>query len=171
MNEELLNEFKLLFKQHLNNNKQIQMRLAYCKSVNWEEKTMTAIGASDDLEYHNVSLGLGYMLIKPKVDTECIIGILEGEESVGFLLDALEVEEVLFNGGELGGLVKIEQLKENIDTLKKYCEALNSAISIGLSAVGVGSAASGTLGKEAFSKAMVGQEISFTDMENKNIKH
>ena len=125
MDEELLNEFKLLFKQHLNNNKQIQMRLAYCKSVNWEEKTMTAIGASDDLEYHNVSLGLGYMLIKPKVDTECIIGILEGEESVGFLLDALEVEEVLFNGGELGGLVKIEQLKENIYTLKKYCEALS----------------------------------------------
>lgn len=166
-----IDEFGALFKKHLENNKQVQLRLVYCKDVDWEEKTMTAMGATDDLEYYDVSLGLGYKFIKPKVDADCIIGILEGEESVGFLLDASEVEEVVYNGGELGGLVKIEQLKENIDTLKKYCEALNSAISIGLSAVGVGSAASGTLGEEAFSKAMVGQEISFTDMENKNIKH
>lgn len=166
-----IDEFGALFKKHLENNKQVQLRLVYCKDVDWEEKTMTAMGATDDLEYYDVSLGLGYKFIKPKVDADCIIGILEGEESVGFLLDASEVEEVVFNGGELGGLVKIEQLKENIDTLKKYCEALNSAVIAGIAGIGAGSAANGATGVAEYKKAMTGQTISFVDMEDINIKH
>ena len=34
--------------------------------IDWEEKTMTAIGVSDDLPYYDILLGLDSILIKPK---------------------------------------------------------------------------------------------------------
>jgi hypothetical protein len=79
-------------------------------------------------------------------------------------------EGVVFNGGALGGLVKIKELEDNLESLKSYCEALKSAVGTGLNGVGAGTAASGTLGKTAFDTAMAGKAISFGSMENEGVK-
>lgn len=77
---------------------------------------------------------------------------------------------IVLNGGDLGGLVKIQEIKDNLDTLKQYCEALKSATSAGIAAVGAGTAANGTTGATAFDTAMVSQSIVFKDMENDKVK-
>jgi len=74
--------------------KQAQLRFATCKSVNWQEKTMTAVGVSDDVDYEGVQLGFGYVDVKPAKDSICLIGILEGKEALTFLINAENVELV-----------------------------------------------------------------------------
>lgn len=79
---------------------------------------------------------------------------------------------VLLNGDGKGGLVQIQELKDNLDKLKDYIKnTLEPAISSGLTAVGVGMAANGGTGAASFNTATATQVIVFKDMENKNVKH
>lgn len=79
---------------------------------------------------------------------------------------------ITINGGELGGLVVYGKLKESLDSLKSYCESLKTAIAAGITAVGIGTAANGTTGAQAFNQQMAGKTISISaDMENDKIKH
>lgn len=77
---------------------------------------------------------------------------------------------VVLNDGCLGGMVKLQELKSNLDQLKSYVETMKSAISTGLNAVGASTAASGAAGAAAFDGAMSAALISFQDMENKKVK-
>lgn len=80
-------------------------------------------------------------------------------------------DEILFNGGDLGGLVKIEELKKNLDSLKSFVEAIHSALPSAFSAVGAALASNGALGATAYNGSMAGQIIRFEDMENEKVKH
>lgn len=112
------------------------------------------------------------IIIKPKPGSSVLVGDLtNGLLRDLIILSCSDVEVVLMNGGELGGLVKIEELRKSLDSLKQYCESLKSAIAAGLNAVGVGTAASGTNGAKAFNDAMAGKSITIEDMEDSKILH
>ena len=127
------------------------------------------------------------MVLYPAVGSQ-VFCVAEGNSSSRFIALGFEqVEElaytegditmkinadgVVFNGGSLGGLVKIEQLKNNIDSLKSYVEAINSALPSAFTAIGVGPAASGPSGAAAYSSSMSGRYITIQDMENQKVKH
>jgi len=112
MNE--LDKFADIFRRRLDGIKQSQLRFAVCKSVDWGEKTMTADGVSDDVPYKGVQLGFGYVDVKPKVGSVCLIGILEGKEALTFLINAEAVEQVEINIGKL----KIEASPEGLMSVK-----------------------------------------------------
>jgi len=165
------NEFMSLFKRHLNGSMQAQIRWVTCKTVDWAKKTMVADGVSDELPYYDVAIGFGSVDIKPAIDSDCLIAILEGQESVAFLIYAVEAELMEFNGGENGGLVKLKELTDSLNSLKTYCESLKSAIDSGFTAVGIGAAANGTTAKTAFDAAMATKSIQIKALDNKKITH
>jgi hypothetical protein len=176
MNE--LDKFIQILHRKVGESKQAQLRFVVCKSVDWSGKTMAAVGVSDDVPYEGIQLGFGYVDVKPKNDTICLIGILEGKEALTFLINAEQVElvevkadKITFNGGSNKEIVKIEQLQKNLDSLKKYCEALKLAVATGINAVGISSSASGTVGATAFNNAMTGESIAFEDMKDEKILH
>ena len=77
---------------------------------------------------------------------------------------------IVMNGGELGGLVKIKELEDNLKQLKDYVEAMKQAVANGINAVGVSTAADGPAGSAAFNMEMSSKIITFKNMENKKIK-
>lgn len=164
-------EFMMLFKRHLNGSMQAQIRWVTCKSVDWDAKTMEAEGVSDELAYYDVALGFGSVDIKPAAESDCLIAILEGQESVAFLIYAVEAELMEFNGGTNGGLVKLQELTDSLNSLKTYCETLKTAIEAGFTSVGIGAAANGTTAKLAFDTAMTSATIEIKDLENDKITH
>ncbi|MDE5575476.1 MAG: hypothetical protein K2I87_07175 [Bacteroidales bacterium] len=83
----------------------------------------------------------------------------------------VKAEEIAFNDGNNKGLAKVEVIKDNLDALKNYLTAMNSAISTGFSGVGAGPSAAGSAGAGAYQGAMEGQSIVFQDMENSKVKH
>ncbi|WP_165025648.1 hypothetical protein [Dysgonomonas sp. ZJ279] len=120
-------------KERVNGAKQAQMRYVECISVDWENKTMDAKGTADDSDYLDIILGFGYIDIKPKVGTICLIGIIDGQEVVTFLINAEEVElveitgtKIVFNGGENLGLAKIKELTDKLNVIET---AFNSLLS------------------------------------------
>ncbi|HJC17151.1 MAG TPA: hypothetical protein H9937_04200 [Candidatus Alistipes stercorigallinarum] len=82
----------------------------------------------------------------------------------------LTADGIVLNGGSLGGLVILEKIKSNLDQLKKYVETMKSAVSSGLKAVGMGTAANGATGATTFDGAMASAIINFEDMENEKVK-
>ena len=118
------------------------------------------------------------ILVTPETGSYVLVADLSGDFSqlavVGYSeVEKIEVdaEQIIFNGGENNGLVKIEELKRNLDTLKNYIMALQSAVATGLGAVGAGTAANGETGAGAFGEAMTGRSINFEDMEDTKITH
>lgn len=83
----------------------------------------------------------------------------------------IEDGSVAFDEGANGGLVKIEELRQSLESLKGYCETLTAAVAAGLNGVNAGAAASGPLGAEAFEGAMAGAAIRIEHMENQKITH
>lgn len=81
-----------------------------------------------------------------------------------------EVEEVRIMGGQMGGLVKVEELKKSLESLKSYCESLKRAVSSGFSAVGAGGSANGATGRATFESEMGTKSIEIEDLENKKVK-
>lgn len=135
------------------------------------------------------------LLITPKKDSYVTLIDLSGElrelEVIGYSeIETIDIETdgdinikckgdtnldcdgtVTFNGGDHDGLVKLQELKDNLNSIKNYLSALKSAINTGLNGVGASTAASGAAGAAAFEGAMAGQTINFKNMENDKVKH
>lgn len=79
-------------------------------------------------------------------------------------------DEILINGGGLGGLVMIQELKDSLESLKGFVEAMHSALPAAFTAVGAAMSASGALGSSSYNGAMAGKLIEIKDMENKKVK-
>lgn len=167
--ESLANDFIVLFKRHLNGNSKAQIRMVVCQSVDWENRTMTAVD-ENALPYYNVALGLGAVMIKPTQGSECIISILDGEDSVAWLIHADEADEIVFRDGNNGGLTNTPELAEG---LKKNNEILNAILSVisGAPITEPGNGAASAL-QVALNTELSGKQTGdFSKIEDKNILH
>lgn len=90
--------------------------------------------------------------------------------TVGGSCVRIEDGAVTFDEGANGGLVKIEELRQSLESLKGYCEQLKMAITAGITKVGTGPA-DGPGGAAAFEGAMAGAAIRIQNMENEKVKH
>lgn len=159
-----------------NGARQAQIRFVECASVDWDNKTMDAKGASDGVEYLDIILGFGYTDIKPVVGSLCLIGIIDGQEVVTFLINAEEVElvetkaeKIVFNGGENFGLVKVKELTEKLNVLEKEINSLKSVFSAWVPSPQDGGAAlKGGVGQWAGSQLKTTRQ---KDIENVDIEH
>jgi hypothetical protein len=164
-----LNQFKQLFKQHINGAQKATLRWVSAIVVDWDDKTMTAED-SEGVPYYDVLLGVGMMVIKPKTGTDCLIAILEGDEATAFLLYANEADLIEFNGGNNGGLAITPTL---IDELNKTNALLQAIINIingaAISEPGNGSASAL---QTALKTAIINKKLGdYSQIENKQITH
>lgn len=112
------------------------------------------------------------LLLSPKVGSYVLVADLsDGALRQLAVIAYSEVDTISIHGGDKGGLVNIENLKNNLDSLRRYVEALKSAVATGLNGVGTSTEASGQAGATAFNSAMAGHSINFENMEDTTIKH
>lgn len=144
--------------------------------------TCTVQRLFDDMELEEVRLNCHStenegVVIVPETGSMVLITSIDGR--CWFVSQCSKVEKItidatdkiIFNGGNNNGLVKIEELKRNLNSLKNYVEAMASAVLSAFNAVGAGPAASGSAGAGSFEGSMTGRSISFEDMEDDKITH
>jgi hypothetical protein len=122
-----LDQFSALFKHHLKGSTKATLRWVTATSIDWDGKLMDATD-SDDLPYYDVLLGVGSIAVKPVLNTDCLIAIVEDDECSAFLLYANEVELLQYNAGENGGLANTVELKAQLAKLTARVDGIINAI-------------------------------------------
>lgn len=130
--------------------------------------TMDVTGVIDRLEYYDVQLGMGALCIYPKPGTTCLVGIVEGQETDAFLISANEVDEIVLNGGTLGGLVKVGELTERLNLIEKDINSLKQKLSGWTPVPNDGGSALKTALSSYTSESL--KETQVRDIENERVK-
>lgn len=176
-------EFNELLSQRIKELIPTQVVWVTVKEVDWQEKTMTAVGVTDNLEYYDVLLGLLSEFKKPVVGSRCLIGIIENKDN-SFLMYAAEIEEHLItdktgfkihlnngelqlNGDSFSGIVKAPELKEQLDKNTLILEKIQEVFSSWVPSPNDGGAALKGLVSE-FTNL---ERADLSNIENKKIKH
>ena len=111
----------------------------------------------------------GEMLVTPKEGSAVIVGSLSGDLSQLVVLQVDHIDSIVINGGELGGLINIEQLTEKLNAIEDDINSLKAAITDWLPVAQDGGAAL----KTAVS-TWAGQQLTRSekrDYEDEKIKH
>lgn len=186
-----MNEFAKLLSDFVKRRIPVTFQEGKVKSVSGSTCTVTPSDGGADIPDVRISAlesdNNGIVSI-PAKDSFCIIGIIQNDENNAFLFRAETYEkhifkakdgatweansngEIIMNGGNLGGLVKLQQLEQNLNSIKSYLSTLNGAISAAFTAVGAGASANGASGATSFNTAMSSQQLQYTSMENTKIK-
>lgn len=116
---------------------------ATVKEVDWDKKDMTATSISDGLDYYEVPLGVGTFYRRPVVGSKVLLGILEGKKAAAVLLDAEDVEELVYTSGESVFTIKkegyiIKQGNESLrDCLNDFIDECNKIIVVNGTSINV----------------------------------
>lgn len=178
-----LTEFKKLLTDKMTAKVPIQTEWVQVKTVDWEDKTMTAIGQNNDLEYFDVLLGLGSINIRPKIESLALVGSIHNGEAC-FMISCEEIEEMefidksgfkfnlnngllLINGDEFGGIVNAKELKSQVDKntliLQNIQEVFNSWTPV---------PNDGGASLKALASSFIGLDrTDLSEIENTTIKH
>lgn len=177
-------EFNQLLSQRIKELIPTQTIWVTAKEIDWEEKTMVAVGVTDSLEYYDILLGLESEYKKPSVNSTCLIGVIENNLTNTFLIYASAIEEHLIidktgfkvhlnngfltiNGDQFSGIVKAPELKEQLDKNTLILEKIQSVFNSWTTVPNDGGAAL---------KALVSQftnldRADLSNIENNKIKH
>ena len=126
------------------------------------------------LEHKNVRLVCGFsqslttMIIKPAVGSTVLCADLSNGKMRDLVVLMVEnVEKVIFNGGELGGLIKIEELTQ-LNKMTARIDGIINAIKGGVPVSQDGGAA---LQTTIVSLLPTGQKEDFSSLEDPNFLH
>ena len=175
---------------------QMYLKLCTVDSVNENERTIECTPVDDTAQLLDVSLqsvteqNVG-LLIVPAKDSHVTVGFLDKNNAVVLLYseiekvilktsDTVEVEvggdtkincdgKIEINGGKNDGLVKIQALKDNLDSLKDFVKNLATNIYTWGSALDA--IAGGVVATNQTAWNLQAEAFTFKDMENKKIKH
>lgn len=104
--------------------------------VDWEARTMTAVGIDDEVEYYDVLLGLGSIDLKPVIGSDCLIGIIENRDTSSFLIMINDVEEINLNT-KTGISIKLSKDEITVEALNKPIRIYSGNSSVELTSNGV----------------------------------
>ena len=135
--------------------RQAQLRWVTVDTVDKDNGTMDVTGVIDRLEYYDVQL-------------TCLVGIVEGQETDAFLISANEVDEIVLNGGTLGGLVKVGELTERLNLIEKDINSLKQRLSGWTPVPNDGGSALKTALSSYTSESL--KETQVGDIENEKVK-
>ncbi len=111
----------------------IQAFPAKVKSVNRDKQCCTVTPLHDGPDIFNVRLTAtvkakdSMMLIIPKVDSDVVVAIMSDNPNVCYVAQFSDVEEILLNGDDHGGIGLTKVIAERIARLEKDLEKLAGA--------------------------------------------
>lgn len=132
---------------------------------------------SDDFEMSDVAIcAIGgasgnSLVVVPKIGSTVLIADLsDGTRRDLCIVKYTEVESITINGGNLGGLIEIEKLKDNLKSLKSYIDDLQT---LSATAMAPMAGLDGGTSVMTFNGAWETKKAAFSwkNMEDTKIKH
>jgi len=147
------------------------------KDVNKQKMTCTVEPFNGGADFVDVKLTAGEgrnensVVVVPVIFSVVYVGIIDGDSRDTFLAKTTDVREIIFMGGENGGLCITPELIKQLNRMSARIDRLESAINGGKPATGApdSGAALSTSMKSVLSAALIAED--FGEIENKKIKH
>lgn len=167
------------------NNEMLMGKVTKFDSSNWTVNVELNMGAKvEEVTIRSVlndeKTGI---FIEPKVGSYILCSTTDGRLENMKIIVFSEIENIelmpskkmKLRGDDFKGLVKIQELEDNLNSLKQFVESMHAALPIAFNAiVPVPPAlfvASGSAGAGSYTGSMSGKAIVLKDMENKNVLH
>lgn len=154
--------------------------VAEIKEVNKDENTCTVDPINGDVPCYGVRLNvnaLGFMLY-PSVGSAVLVQKIGNSDNNMLVTMVSEVDEIklltkegkiTLNGDEFGGMVKYQELKEELNKVKQFIEVINAVLDLQVFEPGNGAPSALQL---AFKSALTGYSSpSFENLTNENVQH
>jgi hypothetical protein len=113
------------------------------------------------------------LVIKPKVGSLVLIADLSGQMRDLVIIGWSEVDTITINGGELGGLIKIQDLTDKLNALKDQLNSVVTKFNTHTHNVSTTGTAAAQAGVAAATTGQAQQATAFnkSDYEDEKIKH
>lgn len=121
-----LEKLKLAIIESIKSRIPVQTIWAECVSTNIEDGTMVA--KADELEYDDVLLGLGADITVPEVGAKVLLGLVANQREATYLLYTDRIALRRINGDVFGGLVKVEELVMELNSIKQDLNTLKASV-------------------------------------------
>lgn len=118
-------------------------------------------------DYNSDAKGGGIVVI-PEVGAQVLVIFFS--KTIAFLLQCSKAKKIVFNGGELGGLVKIQELTDKLNELVDWCKNHKHTGVITAVSGGSGAPAVGTTGVSGTADS-IPDKLNKDDFEDKNVIH
>ena len=103
----------------------------------------------------------------PKPESTVLVVIIGNQRGNAFVAKCSEVEEVLFYGGTYGGLIKVNELVEELQKVNQFLEAIKNGFSTAAVAPGDG----GLAFKQSMIAALQSTQLAnYSNIENPKVK-
>lgn len=161
-----------------------------CRVKSAEGAACTVTRVMDGMEIAGVRLNAAVaesdgLVITPAADSYVLITGIDGDkwfvsqfstvEKIALATqDTIEINgggTVVINGGKNGGLVKVQELRDSLDSLRDFVEAMHQALPAAFNTIGAGTAAAGSAGGTSYTGSMTGKAILIREMENDRVTH
>lgn len=150
--------------------------LATVIEVNEAELSCTCKTVNEGIEIYNVSLApvieenTAEVIRIPEIDSHALVAIIQNDIRNSYLVSCQKCEKIIIRGGELGGLVKVNNLRDELNKTTELLQALISIIS-GSPIPEPGNSAPSAL-QTALSSAIAGKSLGkWDDIENERVVH
>ena len=165
-------DLKTAIRKLAENGDEVYAKVCKVISVDTDERTCECEPLDGSADIPGVRLqadteGTAGFLIMPKVGSFVIVNFLNADAA--FVALTYDIEFVHLFGDKFGGLVKIEELVNKINTIEKSLNDLKTAFKNWTTTPNDGGAALKTITATWFAKQL--QTTSVSDLENKNVKH
>lgn len=105
----------------------------------------------------------------PEVNSSVLVGLIGNDKNTAYVVKCSKVSSVIINGGDLGGLIKIEELKSELDKYNQLLEAFLNALSTPVSEPGNGAPSAF---QAALNSALSSKQLpDFAQIEDDKVKH
>lgn len=167
-------ELRRILKQQMQSLIPTSVVMCQVKEVNETDLTITVIQQDNDTDLYYVRLvpaeaKANTVVCIPKVGSLALVGFISNMISASYMIMCQECDKVIINGGDFGGLIKIQELQKQ---MKKDSDILQALLDVIKGAPMIQTGGSPSVLQAALKLKMATLLIgNYTDIENKNVTH
>ena len=153
-----------------------QLMLCTVTEVDESALTCTCQTVNEGIDIYDVSLTpvidqeASEVITIPAINSPALVAIIQNDLRNTYLVSCQKADKVFLRGTSLGGLVKVKELRKQLDKTTKLLQAIVNTIN-GTAALEPGNGAASVL-QATLKAAIAGKELgSWDDIENERVQH
>lgn len=160
-------------RKHISDMLPVQVEYGTVKKVDWDAKVCD-VTDNDGLIREKVLISINRSkadVKKPKVGSLVLVGLIENQDGVAFLLSIQEFEQWHLNGDEFGGLPNWLELQKQLEIERDRVDGIIKALNSGVAAAGSMDGGTALIASIKALLAPIVQKANYSKVESKTIKH